>query len=49
MMSNEASYPQNARALALKGRKIAYRTAFPYAGTTSGIDEIQNRARALDE
>src|SRR5690606_27317893 len=48
MMANEASYPENARALALNGCEIAYRTAFPHPGTTSGMAEIQNRARALD-
>lgn len=48
MMANEASYPENARALALNGCEIAYRTAFPHPGTTSGMGEIQNRARALD-
>lgn len=48
MMANEASYPENARALALNGCEIAYRTAFPHSGTTSGMGEIQNRARALD-
>ena len=48
MMANEASYPENARALALNGCEIAYRSAFPHPGTTSGMGEIQNRARALD-
>lgn len=48
MMANEASYPENARALALNGCEIAYRTAFPHPGTSSGMAEIQNRARALD-
>lgn len=48
MMANEGSYPENARALALNGCEIAYRTAFPHGGTTSGMAEIQNRARALD-
>ncbi|MGE0666145.1 MAG: nitrilase-related carbon-nitrogen hydrolase [Sphingomonadales bacterium] len=48
MMANEGSYPENARALALNGCEIAYRTAFPIAGTGAGMAEIQNRARALD-
>ncbi|MET8681842.1 nitrilase-related carbon-nitrogen hydrolase [Streptomyces sp. NPDC004647] len=48
MMANEASYPENARALALNGCEIAYRTSFPLPGVASGAFEIQNRARALD-
>lgn len=48
MMANEASYPENARALALNGCEIAYRTSFPMPGVCSDMAEIQNRARALD-
>lgn len=48
MMANEASYPENARALALNGCEIAYRTSFPLPGTCNEMFEIQNRARALD-
>jgi predicted amidohydrolase len=48
MMANEASYPENARALALNGCEIAYRTSFPLPGVCSDMFEVQNRARALD-
>jgi len=48
MMANEASYPENARALALNGCEIAYRTSFPMPGVCSDMFEVQNRARALD-
>ncbi|MCR8573102.1 nitrilase-related carbon-nitrogen hydrolase [Streptomyces sp. Isolate_219] len=48
MMANEASYPENARGLALGGCEIAYRTSYPLPGVASGAFEIQNRARALD-
>ncbi|MER7047925.1 nitrilase-related carbon-nitrogen hydrolase [Streptomyces jumonjinensis] len=48
MMANEAAFPENARALALNGCEIAYRTSYPLPGVASGAFEIQNRARALD-
>lgn len=48
MMANEASYPENARALALNGCEVAYRTSYPMPGVCSDMFEIQNRARALD-
>lgn len=48
MMANEASYPENARALALNGCEVAYRTSFPLFGVCSDMFEVQNRARALD-
>jgi predicted amidohydrolase len=48
MMANEASYPENARGLAMNGCEIAYRSAYPHPGTSSGMFEVQNRARALD-
>lgn len=48
MMANEASYPENARGLALGGCEIAYRTSYPLPGVASDAYDIQNRARALD-
>ena len=48
MMANEASYPENARGLALNGCEIAYRGPYPAPGVMSGMFEVQNRARALD-
>ncbi|MGW8696245.1 nitrilase-related carbon-nitrogen hydrolase [Streptomyces eurythermus] len=48
MMANEASYPENARGLALGGCEIAYRPSYPLPGVASDAYDIQNRARALD-
>ena len=48
MMANEASYPENARGLAMNGCEIAYRGPYPAPGVMSGMFEVQNRARALD-
>ena len=48
MMANEASYPENARGLAMNGCEIAYRGPFPAPGVMSGMFSVQNRARALD-
>lgn len=48
MMANEASYPENARGLALVGCEIAYRTSYPLPSVTTDAFDIQNRARALD-
>ncbi|MEU6663826.1 nitrilase-related carbon-nitrogen hydrolase [Streptomyces sp. NPDC046821] len=48
MMANEASYPENARGLALAGCEIAYRTSYPLPGVASDAFDIQNRSRALD-
>jgi predicted amidohydrolase len=48
MMANEASYPENARGLAMSGCEIAYRGPYPAPGVMSGMFSVQNRARALD-
>jgi predicted amidohydrolase len=48
MMANEASYPENARGLAMNGCEVAYRGPFPAPGVMSGMFSVQNRARALD-
>jgi predicted amidohydrolase len=48
MMANEASYPENARGLAMNGCEIAYRGPYPAPGVMSGMFAVQNRARALD-
>ena len=48
MMANEASYPENARALAMNGAEVVYRASYPHPGTSNDMFEIQNRARALD-
>jgi predicted amidohydrolase len=48
LMANEASYPENARGLAVNGCEIAYRGPFPAPGVMSGMFSVQNRARALD-
>jgi predicted amidohydrolase len=48
MMANEASYPENARGLAMNGCEIAYRGPYPAPGVMSGMFSVQNRARALD-
>lgn len=48
MMANEASYPENARGLAMNGCEIAYRGPFPAPGVMSDMFTVQNRARALD-
>jgi predicted amidohydrolase len=48
MMANEASYPENARGLAMGGCEIAYRGPYPAPGVMSGMFSVQNRARALD-
>ena len=48
MMANEASYPENARGLAMNGCEIAYRGPYPAPGVMSGMFGVQNRARALD-
>ncbi|MFF9478098.1 nitrilase-related carbon-nitrogen hydrolase [Streptomyces sp. NPDC014733] len=48
MMANEASFPENARGLALSGCEIAYRTSYPLPGVASDAFDVQNRARALD-
>jgi hypothetical protein len=47
-MANEASYPENARGLAMNGCEIAYRGPYPAPGVMSGMFSVQNRARALD-
>jgi predicted amidohydrolase len=46
MMANEASYPENARGLAMNGAEILYRGPFPHR--SSDAFTVQNRARALD-
>src|SRR5262249_52352828 len=48
IMANEASYPENARGLAMNGCEIAYRGPYPAPGVMSGMFAVQNRARALD-
>ncbi|MBV9817346.1 MAG: hypothetical protein JOZ07_03215 [Solirubrobacterales bacterium] len=48
MMANEASYPENARGLAMNGCEIAYRGPYPAPGVMSEMFSVQNRARALD-
>src|SRR3954451_17685032 len=48
MMANEASYPENARGLAMNGAEVAYRGPYPHPHAGNGFYEIQNRARALD-
>lgn len=48
MMANEASYPENARGLAMNGAEVVYRGPYPAPGVMSGMFEVQNRARALD-
>lgn len=48
MMANEASYPENARGLAMNGCEIAYRGPYPAPGVMNGMFGVQNRARALD-
>src|SRR5213082_2240613 len=48
MMANEGSYPENARALALNGAEVVYRTSYPHPAPGNEIFEIQSRARALD-
>jgi len=48
MMANEASFPENARGLAMNGCEIAYRGPYPAPGVMSGMFSVQNRARALD-
>ncbi|MHC1561163.1 nitrilase-related carbon-nitrogen hydrolase [Actinomycetospora sp. C-140] len=48
MMANEASYPENARGLAMNGCEVAYRGPYPHPHAGNGFYEIQNRARALD-
>jgi predicted amidohydrolase len=48
MMANEASYPENARGLAMNGCEIAYRGPYPAPGVMSGMFSVQTRARALD-
>jgi predicted amidohydrolase len=48
MMANEASYPENARGLAMNGCEIAYRASIPHPAASNDYFEIQNRARALD-
>jgi predicted amidohydrolase len=48
LMANEASYPENARGLAMNGAEIIYRGPYPHPHVGNGLYEIQNRARALD-
>lgn len=48
MMANEASYPENARGLAMNGAEVVYRASYPHPHTGNEYFEIQNRARALD-
>lgn len=48
LMANEASYPENARGLAMNGAEIIYRGPYPHPHTSNGLYEVQNRARALD-
>jgi len=48
MMANEASYPENARGLAMNGCEVAYRASIPHPAASNDYFEIQNRARALD-
>jgi len=47
-MANEASYPENARGLAMNGAEILYRGPYPHPGVSNGMYAIQNQARALD-
>src|SRR3989454_612144 len=47
-IANEASYPENARALALNGAEVVYRASYPHPATGNEMFEIQSRARALD-
>src|SRR6266702_4519462 len=48
MMANEASYPENARGLAMNGAEVLYRASYPHPHTGNEFFEVQNRARALD-
>ncbi len=48
MMANEASYPENARGLALAGAEVVYRASYPHPASGNEYFEIQNRARAMD-
>jgi predicted amidohydrolase len=48
LMANEASYPENARGLAMNGAEVIYRGPYPHPHVGNGLYEIQNRARALD-
>lgn len=48
LMANEASYPENARGLAMNGAEILYRGPYPHPGVSNGMYAIQNQARALD-
>lgn len=48
LMANEASYPENARGLAMNGAEVVCRGPYPAPYTPNGLFEIQNRARALD-
>ena len=48
MMANEASYPENARGLAMNGAEVVYRGPYPHPHVGNGLFEVQNRARALD-
>jgi predicted amidohydrolase len=47
-MANEASYPENARGLAMNGAELICRGGSPAPAVMSGMFEVQNRARALD-
>ncbi|MER7127539.1 nitrilase-related carbon-nitrogen hydrolase [Streptosporangium saharense] len=48
LMANEASYPENARGLAMNGAEIIYRGPYPHPHVGNGLYAIQNQARALD-
>lgn len=48
LMANEASYPENARGLAMNGAEILYRGPYPHPHVGNGMYTIQNQARALD-
>lgn len=47
-MAAEASYPENVRGLAMNGAEIVVRGGSPAPIVMSGMFEVQNRARALD-
>ena len=48
IMTDEGSYPENARALALNCAEVIYRASYPHAATGNEYFEIQSGSRALD-